>query len=100
MIALLSKALNDGKDTGKVNIPVVVCGSKVDLENYGEAEGEELSFHKTKGLPYCDISVKSPYNLEEPLLRLARGLLRNPALVSPRKLSPPAKRLTMWSLFE
>jgi hypothetical protein len=80
-IALLGKALNNGNDTGNVNIPVVVCASKVDLESDREGEGEQLTFHTSKGLPYYDISVRSPYNLEEPLLRLARTLLRNPALV-------------------
>ena len=52
----------------------------------------EIRFHRTKGIPYFDISAKTNYNFNKPFLSLARRLLGDcsitfeplPALLPPR----------------
>ena len=39
-----------------------------------------ITFHRKKNLPYCDISAKSTFNFEKPLLWLARKLCHDPHL--------------------
>ena len=52
--------------TGK-DIPIVVCGNKVDIPN----KSEHTAFHDCQ---YYNISAKSNYNYEKPFLYLARQL--------------------------
>lgn len=53
------------------NIPIVVCGNKVDHEDrVVPFEEGELG-----GIDFCIMSVANAYNLKEPLLLLARKLL-------------------------
>lgn len=53
------------------NIPIVVCGNKVDREDrvFNLEEGER------EGITYCTMSVGNAHNLKEPLILLARKLL-------------------------
>ena len=55
------------------NIPIVLCGNKVDEKNR-QVKADEVTFQWKKNLPYYEISAKSNYNFEEPLLYLARKL--------------------------
>lgn len=65
------------------NIPVVLCGNKAD-ETKRRIKTQELAtflyHHKELGLTYYDVSYKSNYNFEKPLLHLARIVKSNPDL--------------------
>jgi GTP-binding nuclear protein Ran len=62
------------------NIPIVLCGNKVDVKER-KVKAKTITFHRKKNLQYYDISAKSNYNFEKPFLWLARKLGGNPALV-------------------
>ncbi|GAB4836846.1 serine/threonine protein kinase Ran1 [Ancistrocladus abbreviatus] len=62
------------------NIPIVLCGNKVDVTNR-QVEAKEVTFHRKKNLPYCEISAKSNYNFEKPFLLLARKIAGQGAAV-------------------
>lgn len=62
------------------NIPIVLCGNKVDIKER-KVKAKTITFHRKKNLQYYDISAKSNYNFEKPFLWLARKLVGNPALV-------------------
>jgi len=55
------------------NIPVILCGNKVDIANR-QVLPRQINFHRSKDMTYYDISAKSNYNFEKPLLDLARKL--------------------------
>ncbi|KAF8404400.1 hypothetical protein HHK36_009285 [Tetracentron sinense] len=55
------------------NIPVVLCGNKVDVKNR-QVKAKQVTFHRKKNLQYYEISAKSNYNFEKPFLYLARKL--------------------------
>ena len=61
------------------NIPIVLCGSKVDIKDR-KVKAKSIVFHWKKNLQYYDISAKSKYNIERPFLRLARKLIGDPNL--------------------
>ncbi|KAG6376366.1 ras-domain-containing protein [Boletus reticuloceps] len=61
------------------NIPIVLCGNKVDVKERKVKTGA-VTFHRKKNLQYFEISAKSNYNFEKPFLWLARKLVGNPAL--------------------
>ena len=65
------------------NIPIVLCGNKVDVKER-KVKAKTITFHRKKNLQYYDISAKSNYNFEKPFLWLARKLVGNPSLVSYR----------------
>ncbi|KAL6212122.1 hypothetical protein ACLB2K_017343 [Fragaria x ananassa] len=72
------------------NIPIVLCGNKVDVKNR-QVKAKQVTFHRKKNLQYYEISAKSNYNFEKPFLYLARKLAGNTELVfveSPA-LAPP-----------
>jgi GTP-binding nuclear protein Ran len=69
------------------NIPIVLCGNKVDVKER-KVKAKTITFHRKKNLQYYDISAKSNYNFEKPFLWIARKLVGNPSLV--RFLSPSA----------
>jgi hypothetical protein len=84
------------------NIPIVLCGNKVDVKNR-QVKPKQVVFHRKKNLQYYEISAKSNYNFEKPFLYLARKLVGDPNLtfveaialaVRPRPfpLSPPSAR--------
>ncbi|KAE8663442.1 GTP-binding nuclear protein Ran-3 [Hibiscus syriacus] len=54
------------------NIPIVLCGNKVDVKNR-QVKAKQVTFHR-KNLQYYEISAKSNYNFEKPFLYLARKL--------------------------
>ena len=72
------------------NIPIVLCGNKVDVKER-KVKAKTITFHRKKNLQYYDISAKSNYNFEKPFLWLARKLVGNPQLVRPPNSpsSPP-----------
>jgi hypothetical protein len=62
------------------NIPIVLCGNKVDVKER-KVKAKAITFHRKKNLQYYDISAKSNYNFEKPFLWLARKLGGNASLV-------------------
>lgn len=72
------------------NIPVVLCGNKVDVKER-KVKAKAITFHRKKNLQYYDISAKSNYNFEKPFLWLARKLAGNASLefVASPALAPP-----------
>ncbi|KAI3942956.1 hypothetical protein MKW98_005468 [Papaver atlanticum] len=52
------------------DIPIVLCGNKVDVKNR-QVKEKDVTFHRKNGLPYYEISAKSNYNFEKPFLYLA-----------------------------
>jgi GTP-binding nuclear protein Ran len=67
------------------NIPIVLCGNKVDVKER-KVKAKTITFHRKKNLQYYDISAKSNYNFEKPFLWLARKLVGNQTLVRPFSL--------------
>jgi len=69
------------KDLTRVceNIPIVLCGNKVDVRERKVRPGNVV-FHRKKNLNYHDISAKSNYNFEKPFLSLAKKLLKQDGL--------------------
>lgn len=61
------------------NIPVVLCGNKVD-EQDRKVKPKQITFHRKRNLQYYDISAKTNYNFEKPFLCLARKLTSQPNL--------------------
>ena len=62
-----------------LDIPAVLVGNKCDVrDRYVTAKS--ITFHRKVNLPYCDMSVKTEYNIEKPMLWLARKLARDPQL--------------------
>ncbi|PWA72021.1 GTP-binding nuclear protein Ran-3 [Artemisia annua] len=72
------------------NIPVVLCGNKVDVKNR-QVKPNMITFHRKKNLQYYEISAKSNYNYEKPFLYLAKKLVGDPNLqfVKETALPPP-----------
>ncbi|XP_011026487.1 PREDICTED: GTP-binding nuclear protein Ran-3-like [Populus euphratica] len=72
------------------NIPIVLCGNKVDVKNR-QVKAKQVTFHRKKNLQYYEISAKSNYNFEKPFLYLARKLAGDPNLhfVETPPLAPP-----------
>eukprot|EP00210_Caulerpa_lentillifera_P001331 g1280.t2 len=72
------------------NIPIVLCGNKVDVKNR-QVKPKQITFHRKKNLHYIEVSAKSNYNFERPFLYLAKKLTGNPALhfVEEVALVPP-----------
>jgi GTP-binding nuclear protein Ran len=56
------------------NIPIVLCGNKVDVKNR-QIKAKQVTFHRKKNLQYYEISAKSNYNFEKPFLYLAKKLV-------------------------
>ena len=62
-----------------LDIPAVLVGNKCDVrDRYVTAKS--ITFHRKVNLPYYDMSVKTEYNIEKPMLWLARKLARDPQL--------------------
>merc|ERR1711962_1097961 len=75
---------------GCENIPIVLCGNKVDIKDR-KLKAKSIVFHRKKNLQYYDISAKSNYNFEKPFLWLARKLVGdvNLEFVASPALMPP-----------
>ncbi|KJZ69088.1 GTP-binding nuclear protein GSP1 [Hirsutella minnesotensis 3608] len=76
------------------NIPVVLCGNKVDVRER-KVKARSITFHRKKNLQYYDMSAKSNYNFEKPFLWLARKITGAPDLefVAAPALAPPEVHL-------
>ncbi|CAH9084430.1 unnamed protein product [Cuscuta epithymum] len=61
------------------NIPIVLCGNKVDVKNR-QVKAKQVTFHRKKNLQYYEISAKSNYNFEKPFLYLTRKLAGDPTI--------------------
>ena len=73
------------------NIPVVICGNKVDCKDRVVKPIDNTLFNR-KDLQYYDISAKSNYNFEKPFLYLLRKLVKDESLAfveSPKAVLPP-----------
>ena len=55
------------------NIPIVLCGNKVDMKDR-KVRAKNINFHRKKNIQYYEISAKNNYNYEKPFLYLARIL--------------------------
>ncbi|CAA6673349.1 unnamed protein product [Spirodela intermedia] len=78
------------------NIPIVLCGNKVDIKNR-QVKAKMVTFHRKKNLQYYEISAKSNYNFEKPFLYLARKLAGDPSLhfVESPALAPPEVQIDL-----
>ncbi|XP_043813776.1 GTP-binding nuclear protein Ran-3 isoform X2 [Manihot esculenta] len=78
------------------NIPIVLCGNKVDVKNR-QVKAKQVTFHRKKNLQYYEISAKSNYNFEKPFLYLARKLAGDPNLhfVATPALAPPEVQIDL-----
>ncbi|KAL5727236.1 GTP-binding nuclear protein [Ranunculus cassubicifolius] len=78
------------------NIPIVLCGNKVDVKNR-QVKAKQVTFHRKKNLQYYEISAKSNYNFEKPFLYFARKLAGDPNLqfVGALALAPPEVQIDM-----
>ncbi|KAI3900418.1 hypothetical protein MKW92_020256 [Papaver armeniacum] len=81
---------------GCENIPIVLCGNKVDVKNR-QVKAKQVTFHKKKNLQYYEISAKSNYNFEKPFLYLSRKLAGDANLhfVESPALAPPEVSIDM-----
>ena len=61
------------------NIPIVICGNKVDVRGRKVSSREIQSYYPIldRIIAYYDISAKSNYNFEKPFLKLARHSLQD-----------------------
>eukprot|EP00850_Spirogloea_muscicola_P023309 SM000346S12850 [mRNA] locus=s346:60608:66898:+ [translate_table: standard] len=78
------------------NIPIVLCGNKVDVKNR-QVKAKQVTFHRKKNLQYYEISAKSNYNFEKPYLYLARKLAgeSNLHFVESPALAPPEVQIDL-----
>ncbi|CAL9761864.1 unnamed protein product [Musa acuminata subsp. burmannicoides] len=78
------------------NIPIVLCGNKVDVKNR-QVKAKQVTFHRKKNLQYYEISAKSNYNFEKPYLYLARKLAgdQNLHFVESPALAPPEVQIDL-----
>ncbi|KAK9843516.1 hypothetical protein WJX81_006863 [Elliptochloris bilobata] len=78
------------------NIPIVLCGNKVDVKNR-QVKPKQVTFHRKKNLQYHEISAKSNYNYEKPFLYLARKLVGDANLhfVEQVALAPPEVQIDL-----
>lgn len=78
-------------------IPMVLCGNKIDVTTERQVRPKDIIFHRKKGIPYYEISVKSNYNYEKPFLYILRKLAKDPELqlVQQPALPPPDVELDM-----
>jgi len=78
------------------NIPIVLCGNKVDVKNR-QVKPKQVTFHRKKNLQYYEISAKSNYNYERPFEYLARKLTGKADLrfVGDTALAPPEVQIDM-----
>jgi len=75
------------------NIPIVLCGNKVDCKDR-KVKPSDITFPRENKLQYYDISAKSNYNFEKPFLYLMRKIYGEDAnFVEMPALLPPAVTL-------
>jgi GTP-binding nuclear protein Ran len=78
------------------NIPVVLCGNKVDVKDR-KVKAKQITFHRKKNLQYFEISAKVNYNFEKPFIWLAKKLSgnNNVQFVEAPALKPPEATIDM-----
>merc|ERR1711904_552567 len=72
--------------------PILLVGNKVDVLDR-EVQPQKINFRRKKNLPYFEISAKSNYNLDKPILWALRRLTGNEELdftEAPALLPPDA----------
>ena len=72
------------------NIPIVLCGNKVDIKDR-KVKAKTITFHRKKNLQYFEISAKANYNFDKPFLWLAKKLSgdNNLMFVEEPAMKPP-----------
>ena len=70
---------------GNGMLPIIICGNKADVKAR-KVKAKSITFHRKKNLQYYDLSAKSSYNLDMPLLWFARKFMKDPDLVSLSRL--------------
>lgn len=82
------------------NIPIVLCGNKVDVKDR-KLRAKTITYHRKTNMQYYDISARSNYNFEKPFLWLARKLAGRDDLAfvcaAPMMVSPHAKSFYEYS---
>jgi GTP-binding nuclear protein Ran len=78
------------------NIPIVLCGNKVDIKDR-KVKAKTITFHRKKNLQYFEISAKANYNFEKPFLWLAKKLSgdNNLQFVEAPAMRPPEAMIDM-----
>lgn len=78
------------------NIPIVLCGNKVDIKDR-KVKAKTITFHRKKNLQYFEISAKANYNFEKPFLWLAKKLSgdNNLSFVEAPAMRPPEAMIDM-----
>lgn len=56
------------------DIPITLCGNKCDLL-LRNIQPNEINYHRKKNIKYFDLSAKSNYNFDKPILEIARKLI-------------------------
>jgi GTP-binding nuclear protein Ran len=62
------------------NMPIMIVGNKADLSKDRKVDASRIRKGLPRGSEYTDMSAKSNYNFEKPLLYLARCFTKNPNL--------------------
>lgn len=76
------------------NIPIVLCGNKVDCKGR-KVKRPDIKFHHTKKIRYYDISAKSNFNFYKPFLYLSRKLMDDSLdMVEGPAVLPPEVKVT------
>jgi len=60
--------------------PVVLVGNKVDVKDRA-VKAKAITFHRKKNIQYIELSAKSNYNIEKPILHTLRQLVKNNSVV-------------------
>eukprot|EP01083_Nonionella_stella_P067077 177173_1 len=77
------------------NIPIVLCGNKVDVKDR-KVKPKNILFHRKKpNVQYYDISAKSNYNFEKPFLWVAKKLAQRDDLCLVEALALAPAEITM-----
>ena len=59
------------------NIPIILCGNKLDIMDKKILNLKDVIFHRRKELEYYSLSCKTDYNLEKPFLCFAKKFLKD-----------------------
>lgn len=58
------------------NTPIVLVGNKIDVKDR-KVKAKQITFHRKKNMPFYEMSAKSNYNLEKPILFLLRNFFQD-----------------------
>ena len=73
------------------DIPIVLCGNKVDMGPARKVRARTITFHRKKNLQYYELSAKSNYNFAKPFEWLSKLLTQDDRLsfIAEPALAPP-----------